>query len=414
MICLVKPGQNPPPHFGYQGPQNGQPPSLPMVYLPRGLDNSSGGQAVVADERFGPLAGQIIHLSSGQGSHFLVLRDEVAGQPQGAVVPLPGEFRSGANRAQRNPADGQLYVSGMSGWGTYTPDDGCLHRVRYTGGRGQFPKSLHIHENGVLLAFTEPLDRAAIADNSKQFAQVWNYRYSSGYGSPELAPSHPGVVGHERLEIAGLHAIDDRTLFIELPDLQPVNQLHLVLQVDSGKPQELFVTVHKLDKPFTAIPGYTPIEKLIAAHPQAVDLALLGKTIPNPWGKRGRSQPTAELEIAAGKNLTYSTRLLRVKAGERVQLTFSNPDVVPHNWVLVKPGALATVGDLANKLIADPEAVLRHYVPKTADALIYTDIVPPQQSQAIWFDAPRAPGRYPYLCTFPGHWMVMNGELVVE
>jgi azurin len=87
---------------------------------------------------------------------------------------------------------------------------------------------------------------------------------------------------------------------------------------------------------------------------------------------------------------------------------------VPHNWVLVKPAALATVGDLANKLIADPEAVLRHYVPETADVIVYTDIVPPQQSHEIWFDAPREKGRYPYLCTFPGHWMVMNGELVVE
>ena len=417
MICLVKPvewASGRPPHFGYQGPQDGQPPALPMVYLPRGLDNSSGGQAVAADERFGPLAGQIIHFSSGQGCQFLILRDEVAGQPQGAVVPLAGEFRSGAHRGRVNPADGQLYVSGMAGWGTYTPDDGCFHRVRYTGGRGQFPKSLHIHENGVLLSFTEPIDRAALADAGKQFAQVWNYRYSSGYGSPELAPSHPGVVGHERLEIAGVHPIDERTLFVELPDLQPVNQLHLVLQVDSGRPQELFVTVHKLDKPFAQIPGYAPSEKLIAAHPQSVDLALLGKTIPNPWGKRGRAVPTATLKVAAGKNLTYSTRLLRAKAGERVQLTFTNPDVVPHNWVLVKPGTLAAVGDLANKLVADPEAVLRQYVPQTADVIAYTDIVPPQQSHEIWFDAPREKGRYPYLCTFPGHWMVMNGELVVE
>ncbi len=28
--------------------------------------------------------------------------------------------------------------------------------------------------------------------------------------------------------------------------------------------------------------------------------------------------------------------------------------------------------------------------------------------------APLAKGNYPYICTFPGHWMVMNGELIVE
>jgi len=145
-----------------------------------------------------------------------------------------------------------------------------------------------------------------------------------------------------------------------------------------------------------------------------VDLALLGKTIPNPWRKRGRLMPTAKLQIEAGKNLTFSTRVLKVKAGEAVELTFANPDVVPHNWVLVRPAALATVGDLTNKLVADPEAFLRQYVPKTDDVLVYCDIVPPHESMTIYFQAPAEKGRYPYLCTFPGHWMVMNGELVVE
>jgi azurin len=186
------------------------------------------------------------------------------------------------------------------------------------------------------------------------------------------------------------------------------------VQVEPGRPQELFITVHRLDKPFTEFAGYQPREKLIAAHPQSVDLALLGKTEPNPWGKRGRPAVANSLEIAAGPNLTFSTRVLRAKAGERVQLTFKNPDVVPHNWVLVRPGSLSAVGDLANKLIADPEAVLRHYVPRTDDVLVYTDIVPPRESFSIWFNAPAQKGRYPYLCTFPGHWMVMNGELIVE
>jgi hypothetical protein len=115
-----------------------------------------------------------------------------------------------------------------------------------------------VHENGLVISFIEPVDRAAIANTRDHFAQAWNYRYSPGYGSPELAPSHPGVVGHEAIDIAGVHAIDERTLFVEIPDLQPVNQLHLVLQVDPGRPQELFITVHRLDRPFTQFPGYQP------------------------------------------------------------------------------------------------------------------------------------------------------------
>ena len=129
------------------------------------------------------------------------------------------------------------------------------------------------------------------------------------------------------------------------------------------------------------------------------------RRVPNPWQKSLEGART--LEIAAGTNLSYSTRMLEAKPGEVIALVFKNPDVVPHNWALIKPGSLERVGQAANRLIADPEAFLRQYVPPSDEVIAYTDIVEPGQSQTIW------PGRYPYLCTFPGHWMVMNGELVV-
>jgi azurin len=102
------------------------------------------------------------------------------------------------------------------------------------------------------------------------------------------------------------------------------------------------------------------------------------------------------------------------RAASTIRLTFRNPDVVPHNWVLIKPGTLDRVGDLANKIVADPEAAARHYVPKSDDVLSYTDIVNGGESVTIYFRAPMEKGRYPYLCTFPGHWMVMNGVMIVE
>src|SRR5262249_43915812 len=160
MLCLVKPSlvgrisnpsknqgriENPsysktkPPFFGYGGPKNGRPPDLPFLYLPRGADNSSGGQVFVTSDRWGPLQGKMIHFSYGAAAHFLLLRDEVDGQPQGAAVPLPGEFLSGVHRGRFHPKDGQLYVTGMDGWGSYAQADGCFQRIRYTGKPVQVP-----------------------------------------------------------------------------------------------------------------------------------------------------------------------------------------------------------------------------------------------------------------------------------
>jgi putative heme-binding domain-containing protein len=410
MICEVRPGG----HYGYLGPKDDRPPDLPLAYLPRGMDNSSGGQVFVTGDRFGPLKGQLLHVSIGQGGLFLVLRDQVDGQPQGAVVPLPGEFRSGAHRARFNPKDGQLYVSGMAGWGSYTPDDGSFQRVRYTGKPAQLPIAYRAHENGVALTFSLPLDRAIAASSASHFAQAWNYRYGAGYGSNELSPSHPGVAGHDPLPIRSAHVLDDgRTLFLELPTIQPVNQLHLRVRPDGNEALDVVATVHKLAPPFTGLPGYKPEPKTIAAHPILADMAALAiKPEPNPW--RAEIAGSRRVTIEAGKNLSFVTRSFTVRPGEPIRLTFHNPDVVPHNWALLRPGSLSRVGELANKLIAQPDAALHHYVPKSDDVLAYTDIVPPGEDFTISFRAPWQPGRYPYLCTFPGHWMVMNGVMVVE
>ncbi len=409
MVAEVRPGG----HYGYTGPKGTTPPDLPLVYLPRGLDNSSGGQVFADSDRFGPLSRHWIHLSFGAGSAFALLRDRVDGQAQGAVVPLPGEFASGVHRGRMNPKDGQLYVSGMSGWGSYTPFDGCFQRVRYTGEPSQMPVGFHAAENGVLVTFAAPLDRAIAEEPRSHFAQAWNYHYGPGYGSQELSPSHPGTPGHDAWPIRSARVLDDgRTLFLELPDLQPVNQLHLRLN-PGGKPVDLFATVHRLGPPFTGFPGYAPAPKTIAAQPILADMATLTiKPTPNPW-----AAPIAgarSIRVEAGKNLSFVPRSLTARRGEPIKLTFSNPDVVPHNWALIRPGTLAKVGDLANKIIAEPDAVARRYIPRTDDVLAHTDLAEPQGQSVIYFHAPKEPGRYPFLCTFPGHWMVMNGELAVE
>jgi azurin len=410
MICEVKPGA----HYGYPGPKDGRAPEPPLVYLPRAIDNSSGGQVEVTSDRWGPLKGEMIHFSFGAGAAFLVLREQVEGVAQGAVVPLPGDFLSGVHRGRFNPRDGQLYVSGMAGWGSYTELDGCFQRVRYTGDPVQTPLSFHAAENGVLIGFSQPVDPSIATRPEDSFAQVWNYRYSSGYGSLEYSTRHPGVVGHDPLTIRSVHVLPDgKTLFLEIPDVQPVNTLHLRLEVDSGPAHELYATINKLAPPFSDFDGYQPVRKTIAAHPILADMAMLNvKKEPNPWAS---ALPNARLiGIAAGKNLTYTVPAFKVKAGETIKLRFENPDVVPHTWVLAKPGSLARVGDLVNKIIAEPDAAARNYVPRTDDVLVYVDIVNPGSDARIYFKAPATPGRYPYLCTFPGHWMVMNGVMTVE
>lgn len=412
MICLVDPNADKPPYFGHPGPRDDKTPDLPMVYLPRQLDNSSGGQVFVESNDWGPLSNQLLHFSYGSASHFLVLQDSVAGQSQGGIVPLKGDFLSGVHRGRFSPDDGQLYVAGAAGWGNYAINDGCLHRVRYTAKPLQVPTGFHVYENGIRVEFALPLATALASDPKQCFAQVWNYRYGPGYGSPEFSTTHPMTPGHDTLNVASVQLADDqRSLFVEIPDLQPVNQLHLNLPCGVDQYCDLFVTVHALDEPFTDFVGYQATSKTIMPHPILADVALATRQVPNPW--RNPIGGAREVRIDCNSNLTFGTPSFKAKPGEAITVTLVNPDVVPHNWALLLPNSLETVGKLANQFIADPDAPLRHYVPDVAEVLVYTDIVSPNSQFSISFKVPDAPGRYPFLCTFPGHWSVMNGEMIV-
>jgi azurin len=327
---------------------------------------------------------------------------------QGAAVWLPGDFLSGAQQGRINPKDGQLYVSGMYGWGCYGSEAGCFQRVRYTGGPAHLPVAFEAHENGVLVKFSDPLGSAA-ADAKNHFAQCWNYRYSAGYGSPEFSVRHPDAEGHDPLEITSAHLLDGgKSLFLEIPLLTPCNVVHVHVGTIADQYQDIYITAHKLAPIFTAFPGYQvrPKQYILADKSSGQAAARL-----NPWAK---GKPGRELRVEAALGLKFAQTELTAKAGERLTLTFANPDAVPHNWVLISPGKLNAIGDATNKLIADPNGLARHYIPESSDVIAYTDMTNPGGSFTINFKAPDKPGLYPYLCTFPGHWVVMNGVLKVE
>ncbi|RFC44478.1 MAG: Plastocyanin [Verrucomicrobia bacterium] len=121
------------------------------------------------------------------------------------------------------------------------------------------------------------------------------------------------------------------------------------------------------------------------------------------------------LRVQAVPNLMqFSPKEIRVKAGQPVRLVFENPDLMQHNLVLVEAGAEEEVGALADQMAAKPEGFAKQFVPESPKILHATPLVNPNGRTELLFTAPAKPGSYPYLCTFPGHWRVMRGVLVVE
>lgn len=111
--------------------------------------------------------------------------------------------------------------------------------------------------------------------------------------------------------------------------------------------------------------------------------------------------------------LRYDRNRITVAAGREISLVFDNNDLMPHNLVLVAPGAEEEVGESADLMAAQADGLARGYVPDSKHVLHATRLLQPGQSQKLSITAPARPGEYPYLCTFPGHWRSMRGPLVV-
>lgn len=111
--------------------------------------------------------------------------------------------------------------------------------------------------------------------------------------------------------------------------------------------------------------------------------------------------------------MKFDKQLITAKAGTTIRIVLNNPDFMQHNFVLIKPGTSNKVGAAADVMARDGDGAKLHYVPKMPEVLAATPLVNPGDKYVLTITLPNVPGDYPYLCTFPGHWRIMNGILRV-
>ena len=111
------------------------------------------------------------------------------------------------------------------------------------------------------------------------------------------------------------------------------------------------------------------------------------------------------------EKMMYDVKQVAVKPGKKIKLTFANPDFMPHNMLLVKPGKANEIGEKAMALGAKGFEV--GFVPTSPDIIWASKLLDHGKEQVIEFTAPQTEGAYPYVCTFPGHHLIMRGTLIV-
>lgn len=188
-----------------------------------------------------------------------------------------------------------------------------------------------------------------------------------------------------------------------------------------GKAEELFIQINDMKIPISGTWKYE-VEKEYNSKNIFKD-SPIAETFINTYLNKDDKVASSTTPQAGAANviqlkviknqMKYDLKTFQVEAGKTVEIVFENPDFMQHNLVIVQTGALQTVGKAADKLATDPNGADKQYIPDIPEVLFATKLVNPQQTVRLQFTAPEKPGDYPYVCTFPGHWSIMNGIMKV-
>lgn len=393
----------------------------PAVWLPHGVLGTSTSEIVVDETNgaFGPFAGQVLIGDQGQSKISRVFLEQVNGEYQGASFLFREGFKSGVLRMAWGH-DNSLYVGQTArGWGSTGGQMYGFERVIWNGKTPFEMKAIRAMPDGFEVEFTQPVDRKSALNLENTQLTSFTYKYHPVYGSP--------AVDDKEVTVKGLKLSKDGTkLRIVTNDLRKhyVHEVVLTINSETGKsllhnsgyytlnniPEGEKLTEAELDvKPSLKKKDEPkPVVKEVVKTEAAPKTKLAKRTtsLPSGWGKVDKT-----LQIKTVPGLKYSVTDITVKAGQKIKIEFENPDDMPHNLLIVEPGTADKVGQTALKLGIKGNSV--DYVPDMKEVLYHTKLLSPGNNETIYILAPLKPGKYTFVCTYPGHYMSMRGTITV-
>ena len=134
-------------------------------------------------------------------------------------------------------------------------------------------------------------------------------------------------------------------------------------------------------------------------------------------GGSAQVPPARDVMLTVGDDMKFNIETIEAAPGERLRVLLKSIGVLPkiamaHNFVLLAGGV-----DPVAFTKQSVHGVPPDFLPPNAARymLAATPLAGPGETVEVTFNAPRKPGRYTYLCAYPGHFMSgSRGTLVVS
>ena len=417
----------------------------PIAWVPHFKDNSTSAPIFITSPSWPKeLQGDLLVTSYGRGTLSMVLKEEVDDQWQGSHFTLPLNFQSGTIHG-RFHSDGHLYVAGLTSWQSISHGGGwgTFNRVRYTGKPLHMPVAIDTQKGGLKLQFAEPLDEASATNIQNYSLNQWTYPWTSQYGTrgkvysaKEIGKPSPDAVTIKSIRLSS----DRKTVTLDIPTLRQ-DLVQTSLGLLPGLPDIIDTPmglVMALDYTLKAADG-SEVKQLIhkTIHQVAGDKATkpmdghrshvaVTETQPTELPSTTPKVETIDLTDAkvvdiqsTGITLSYDVTEIRMKVGERLVIRYNNASEMSHNVVIVKdegdiqPVGIAALSAMANDFIPEKLNPKAYFSQEQDRILGASNLAYPGDTVVLEF-TPTESGVYPYICTYSGHFTMMQGRIYVE
>ncbi|WP_162340200.1 plastocyanin/azurin family copper-binding protein [Cyclobacterium salsum] len=401
----------------------------PAVWLPHGLMGISTS-AILTDQSggaFGPFTDQLFVGDQGHSKIVRVYLEKVNGVYQGVAFPFREGFSSGILRMVWGK-DASLFVGMTSrGWGSTGKDPFGLQRLVWTGKVPFEIKTVKAKPDGFELEFTLPVKESVAKNPDSYQLSSFNYKYHHNYGSPvielEDLAVKAAIVAEDRMSVrlvvdglkkGYIHEINAAGISSETGmDLLHAAGYYTLNEIPAGEKVNLSLVENS---PANSHQGHQNSDGSTSKEASAATSAAATTEnspkrmteMPESWS----DGPDQTIVMGTKPGLKYDLENFEVKAGSKVKVTFNNNDDMMHNLVIVQPNTAIEVGEMALEM--GLKGSQKDYIPDSDKVLYHTNILSPETSETIYFEAPAVPGEYTYVCTFPGHAYVMQGIMRVK
>lgn len=138
------------------------------------------------------------------------------------------------------------------------------------------------------------------------------------------------------------------------------------------------------------------------------------ETKPKVAPKAEAKKPPRAITITMRDGMRFDPPRFEAKPGEEISINLENADSThqSHNFVVTKPGQREAIVQQA--LALGEKGPAADFVPAADAVIAHSGLLTAEKKGTIQFTVPATKGVYPYVCSFPGHGMIMYGAMYVD